>query len=91
MTPQKITRIRELTVGDGIGQRVSISMYDEDTGIPIRPEGLDPTAQATWDTVMSVLQNYNGCDFRHIIDGPALIDHCLNNCKCGLQAVAPNP
>lgn len=74
-----------MTVGDDIGQRVSYAFYDEDTKDLICPETLDADCQAEWDRIMSVLQNFNGegVDLRHIIDGPALVDHLLDNCGCG--------
>ena len=84
MTPRKITIIRELTVGEEIGQRISYINYDEDTGNLIRPENLDADCQQEWDRIMAFMQNFNGegKDLRHIIDGPGLIDHLLNTCGC---------
>ncbi len=75
MTPRKITVIREVTAGNGVGERVSHITYDEDTGFLIRPdERLTEDQIAEWDRVMEVMQA--GEDLRGVIDGIALLDHC---------------
>jgi hypothetical protein len=85
MTPRKITTVREVTVAGGIGERRGFVMYDEDTGDLIEPTGrMGPEGISEWNRIMELLSNVNGHDLRHIIDGPALLDHCLNTCECNI-------
>ena len=79
MTPQKITVIREMTVGEGTGQRISFVSYDEDTGLLIRPdERMSPEQQTEWDRVMLLLADVGGEDLRHLVNGVSLLDHCVS-------------
>jgi len=84
MRPKKIRLIREMTVGEGVGERQIFIEYDEDTGLAIRPDNrLSANGQAEWDRIMDLLMNCEDGkgkkqDLRLIVDGPGLLDHCLN-------------
>ena len=84
MRPKKIRLIREMTVGEGVGERQTFIEYDEDTGLAIRPDNrLSANGQAEWDRIMDLLMNSKNNkgkkkDLRSIVDGPGLLDHCLN-------------
>lgn len=78
MATRKITLIREMTVGNGIGERRSFVEYDEESKNLIRPDNrLTETQQEKWDQIMMMLSNLNDEDLRSIVDGPGLLDYCL--------------
>lgn len=85
MTTHDIYVTEETTNAEGIRtQRVTLVTYKEDveTGVWgwVRPdERLTPEAITEWDRVMDILSNVNGEDFRHIVCGAGLMDHCLEN------------
>ncbi len=72
---RKLWLTREMTVGNGVGQRQSFIDYDENTGLPVRPDTrLDKDGRKEWDRVMKFLKAHRLSD---VVDGPALLDHCL--------------
>lgn len=85
MATRKVTVVREMTVGDGVGERRSFVEYDDETKQLIRPDArLTKTQQAKWDNIMKMLSNVKdnaldlkGEDLRSIVDGPGLLDYCL--------------
>lgn len=85
MATRKVTVIREMTVGDGIGERRSFVKYDEKTKQLIRPDSrLTKTQKAKWDAIIKMLTSIKdksnglkGEDLRSIVDGPGLLDYCL--------------
>lgn len=79
MGTKRIWVIEEIDVDGEVGHRQSVIEFDDVTGDLIRPDGRMGTGGETeWDRIMTVLSNVGGEDLRHIIDGRALIDHCLN-------------
>jgi len=95
MKPRKITIIREMTVGDGLGERRSSIEYDEDTGLLIRPDeklGSEENIQL-WDELMESLSVLNAdkgslsayadehkqIDVRSIVCGIGVMDWCIND------------
>ena len=83
MSPKKIRLIREMTVGEGVGERQTFIEYDEETGLVIRPDNrLSANGQAEWNRIMDLLMNSKDKkgkkqDLRSIVDGPGLLDLCL--------------
>lgn len=85
MATRKVTVIREMTVGDGVGERRSFVEYDDVTKKLIRPDTrLTKSQQKKWDNIMKMLSkvqnnslDLKGEDLRSIVDGPGLLDYCL--------------
>jgi len=85
MATRKVTVVREMTVGDSVGERRSFVEYDDETKQLIRPDSrLTKTQQAKWDNIMAMLSSVKdksndlkGEDLRAIVDGPGLLDYCL--------------
>lgn len=64
-----------MTVGKSVGQRQCFIEYDEATGLPVRPDNrLTKSGRSEWDRVMNLLKALKLSD---VVDGPALLDHCL--------------
>ena len=85
MKSRKITIIREMTVGDKIGERRSHIDYDEETGLLICPKSrLTPEQVQHWNQIMDALSKVkvgnDKIDVRSIICGIGLLDFCLNDC-----------
>lgn len=56
MATRKVTVIREMTVGDGVGERRSYIEYDDTTKQLIRPDSrLTKTQKAKWDLIVKML------------------------------------
>lgn len=85
MAARKVTVIREMAVGDGVGERRSFVEYDDETKQLIRPDTrLTKAQQKKWDNIMKMLSkvkdnalDLKGEDLRAIVDGPGLLDYCL--------------
>lgn len=85
MTKRKITLIREMTVGDGMGERISYVEYDEETKQLVRPDDrLSKKGIEKWNKIMQMLSSVKdnsldlkGEDLRCCVDGPGLLDYCL--------------
>lgn len=85
MKSRKITIIREMTVGDRVGERRSSIEYDEETGLLICPEKrLNEDQVQHWNDIMDALSKVKvgnqKIDVRSIICGIGLLDFCLNDC-----------
>ena len=71
--------IEEVDIGDNIGHRQTAMEFEDITGELIRPDSrLGAAAIAEWDLVMTQLSTLGGRDMRHIVNGVALKDHCLD-------------
>lgn len=85
MATRKVTVVREMTVGDSVGERRSFVEYDDETKQLIRPDSrLTKAQQDKWNNIMIMLSNVKdnslglkGEDLRSIVDGPGLLDYCL--------------
>lgn len=78
MKKKKLWVIREIPLGDKIAHRQSTIEYDCETSQLIRPDDrLGEAGKEEWDRVIKRLSNLGGDDLRRIVDGPGLLDHCL--------------
>lgn len=76
---KQIWVIEEMGVEGNISHRQTAMTFDDITGNLIRPDSrLGAAGENEWDLVMTQLSNVEGRDLRHIINGVALMDHCLD-------------
>lgn len=77
MGVKRIWVIEEIDVNGEVGHRQSVMTFDDVTGELVRPdERLGTSGRNEWDRLMTILSNVGGEDFRHVINGVALMDHC---------------
>jgi hypothetical protein len=76
---KKVWVIEEVETNGAIAHRQSIASFSEtqdDWSWDCPTERLDAEGIAEWERVMSILSNVNGEDFRHLVCGVGLMDHC---------------
>ena len=79
MGTKRMWVIEEIDVEGNIGHRQTAMTFDDITGDLIQPANrLGATGEAEWNLVMTQLSNVAGRDLRHIVNGVALMDHCLD-------------
>ena len=79
MGTKRMWVIEEVEVDGGIGHRQTLTEFDDVTGDIIRPDSrLDTAGRTEWDFVLSKLSNVAGRDLTHVVNGAALMDHCLD-------------
>ncbi len=79
MGTKRMWVIEEIDVEGNIGHRQTAITFDDVTGDLNRPDSRLGTAGETeWNLVMTQLSSVGGRDLRHIINGVALMDHCLD-------------
>tara|TARA_Y100000034_G_scaffold132162_1_gene194498 strand:+ start:565 stop:855 length:291 start_codon:yes stop_codon:yes gene_type:complete len=79
MGTKRVWVIEEVDVDGEVGHRQSVMEFNDITGDLIRPDArLDTSGKTEWDFVMSKLANVAGRDLRHVVNGVALMDHCLD-------------
>lgn len=90
----QITVVREMAVGNGIGERRSTVEYDQETGLLICPKDRLGKDKEFWDELMDVMSKVkvskdgvlaeyadkeNNLDLRSIVCGVGVLDWCIND------------
>jgi hypothetical protein len=79
MAEKRMWVIEEIDVDGQIDHRQTAITFSDITGDLSRPDGrLGAAGEAEWDRVMLRMTNVLGEDLRHVINGVALMDHCLD-------------
>jgi hypothetical protein len=83
MSIRKVHVIEEVDLSNGdVGERqtpINITVNEDGSWSWNMPEDrLTPEQEAEWNRVLTALSNVNGEDFRHIVCGAGLMDHCVD-------------
>jgi hypothetical protein len=79
MSTKKVWVIEEVETEGAIAHRQSVASFSEDENDwswECPTDRLSTEGQVEWDRVMAVLSDVNGEDFRHLLCGVGLMDHC---------------